>query len=112
MPLTEAAGTARMADLVISTLPAHAADPFARAVADMPDPAPRGILLDVVYDPRPTDLMRVWSDRGAMAIGGQEMLLYQAILQVVRMVGSQSTTDLGVMDIIEQPMRQALEEAL
>ena len=56
--------------------------------------------------------MRVWSDRGALAIGGQEMLLYQAILQVVRMVGSQSTTDLGMMDIIEQPMRQALEEAL
>ncbi|WP_288440457.1 shikimate dehydrogenase [uncultured Bifidobacterium sp.] len=112
MPLAEAVDKACTADLVISTLPAHAADPFARAVADAPGPAPCGILLDVVYDPRPTDLMRVWSDRGALAIGGQEMLLYQAILQVVRMVGSQSTTDLGMMDIIEQPMRQALEEAL
>ena len=112
MPLEEAVGTARTADLVISTLPAHAADPFARAVADASGPAPRGILLDVVYDPRPTDLMRVWSDRGALAIGGQEMLLYQAILQVARMTGSGSIADLDVLDTIEQPMRQALEEAL
>lgn len=112
MPLAEAAATACEADLVISTLPAHAADPFAHAVADMSGPAPRGILLDVVYDPRPTDLMRVWSDRGALAVGGQEMLLYQAILQVARMIGSGSIADLEVLDTIEQPMRQALEEAL
>ena len=41
------------------------------------------------------------------------MLLYQAILQVVRMTtGLKTPEDWDVLDIIEQPMRQALEEAL
>lgn len=105
----DAVGSAlRQADVVISTLPAHAADPLAEQLAGDAAFTPRGTLLDVVYDPRPTALMTVWSDRGATTIGGQEMLLYQAILQVWLMTGCDS----AAVEAIEQPMRQALEEVL
>lgn len=96
------------ADVAVSTMPAHAADPIAAAIAGGETPAPRGTLLDVVYDPRPTALMSAWAERGAHAVGGQEMLLYQAVLQVWRMTGG----DAAVLGIVEKPMRQALEEAL
>ena len=112
MPLNEAVDAVCGADLVISTLPAHAADGFAQALSEADGRDPHGVLLDVVYDPRPTALMAAWRARGAQTIGGQEMLLYQAILQVAYMTGAVSATDRNFMDTIEQPMRQALEEAL
>lgn len=96
------------ADVVISTLPAHAADGVAGMFPSGMAARPHGMLLDVVYDPRPTALMSAWSCLGATAIGGQEMLLYQAILQVGCMTGNK----LDVLDAVEAPMRQALEEAL
>lgn len=66
------------ADLVISTLPAGAADPLAPAVADVP------ALLDVVYDPWPTPLAAAC--RGVV-VGGHRMLLHQAARQVELMTG-------------------------
>jgi shikimate dehydrogenase len=65
-------------DLVISTVPAGAADGFAPYVADVP------VLLDVVYDPWPTELAS--SCRGTV-IGGASMLLHQAAAQVALMTG-------------------------
>lgn len=46
-----------------------------------------GTLLDVVYDPRPTKLMQAWRQQGGIAIGGEQMLLYQAMVQVWLMTG-------------------------
>jgi shikimate dehydrogenase len=64
-------------DLIISTLPAGAADPLARA------PWPRGVtLLDVVYQPWPTALAEGIRRSGGLAIGGHVMLLHQAAEQV------------------------------
>lgn len=74
------------ADIVISTVPAHVADPIALALkAYCQDSANNqtklGTLLDVVYDPRPSMLLSVWQQYGC-AIGGEEMLLQQALAQV------------------------------
>ena len=113
------------ATYVINTIPGHAAD----AVADTLAAAPAGtapftvLLLDVVYDPRPTKLMAVWRSRGGRAIGGEEMLLYQALVQVLLMTGiwdddPPSDADRRLQDTtteddhLEIAMRRALEEAL
>ncbi len=70
------------ADAVVNTIPAHGADVVAQALLDAGVDV-HGMLLDVVYDPRPTALMRAWRERGGVAIGGEEMLLYQAVAQVL-----------------------------
>lgn len=82
--LDDAAGELGRADVVVSTLPAHAAD----AIADALPPVDlAGVLLDVCYDPRPTALAAAWSARGGRVVGGERMLLHQAAEQVRLMVG-------------------------
>lgn len=66
-------------DLLVSTLPAGAADAVAAQVADVP------VLLDVVYAPWPTALASAC--RGVV-VGGASMLLHQAARQVELMTGS------------------------
>lgn len=70
-------------DAVISTLPPRAADPFAaqwaRAAASS-----RPMLLDVAYDPWPSQLAQQWPGR---VIHGLEMLLHQAVRQVELFTG-------------------------
>ena len=105
------ADTLRDADIVISTIPGHAADAVAEAIGNDDSFRPRGILLDVVYDPRPSALIRAWRAKGGLAIGGEEMLLWQAILQVILRTGA-DTADSSLMDVLEPAMRHALEEAL
>ena len=95
----------------ISTIPGHAADAVAEAIGNDDSFRPRGILLDVVYDPRPSALIRAWRAKGGLAIGGEEMLLWQAILQVILMTGA-DTADSSLTDVLEPAMRHALEEAL
>jgi shikimate dehydrogenase len=65
-------------DLLISTLPAGAADAVAPHVVDVP------ALLDVVYDPWPTPLAAAC--RGTV-VSGAAMLLHQAAAQVELMTG-------------------------
>ena len=65
-------------DLLVSTLPAGAADAVAPHVRDVP------ALLDVVYDPWPTRLARAC---GGTVIPGSSMLLHQAAAQVELMTG-------------------------
>ena len=112
--------------VVVSTIPGHAADPLANllesASADVrPEEGAR--LLDVVYDPRPSALMTAWRGRGGLAIGGEEMLLYQALIQVLLMTGvwdgdppSDADSRLQNMtvddDHVEIAMRKALQEVL
>lgn len=82
------------ADAVVSTTPKYAADVWAKLLTDGAgdgaaggDGAPRGVLLDVVYDPRPTALQSAWTALGAHAVGGERMLLHQAAEQVRLMTG-------------------------
>jgi shikimate dehydrogenase len=71
------------AELVVSTTPAGATDEL---VPDLPGRVP-GVLFDVVYAPWPTALAQAWSARGGDVIGGLELLVEQAALQVELMTG-------------------------
>ena len=72
----------READLVISTLPARAAD----TLAAHPWRAEQA-LLDVVYTPWPTVLARAFAEAGGTVVSGATMLLHQAARQVELMTG-------------------------
>lgn len=90
MDETEAAERAlTRADIVVSTLPSGAADPLADLISTVDDDGRLGpVLLDVVYDPRPTPLMKAFRRQpGARTISGERMLLYQAVRQVALMTG-------------------------
>jgi shikimate dehydrogenase len=72
-------------DLLISTVPASAADAYADrtgAASQMP-----AAVLDVVYSPWPTPLAEAASAAGAMVASGFAMLLHQAAAQVELMTG-------------------------
>ncbi|WP_369143161.1 shikimate dehydrogenase [Streptomyces sp. R44] len=68
--------------LVIATTPAGTTNALAN---DVPDRV--GTLFDVLYDPWPTALAAAWSDRGGKVVGGLDLLVHQAVLQVEQMTG-------------------------
>ena len=68
--------------LVIATTPAGSTDALAGAVPDRP-----GMLFDVLYEPWPTRLAAAWSARGGAVVGGLDLLVHQAVLQVEQMTG-------------------------
>jgi shikimate dehydrogenase len=78
----EDAAQALDAPLVISTTPAGATDALAAAVPERP-----GTLFDVLYDPWPTALASAWAGRGGAVVGGLDLLVHQAVLQVELMTG-------------------------
>jgi shikimate dehydrogenase len=77
-----AAAEALRAPLVIATTPAGATDALAEAVPERP-----GTLFDVLYEPWPTRLAARWSARGGEVLGGLDLLVHQAVLQVEQMTG-------------------------
>lgn len=76
------AAAALAAPLVVATTPAGATDALAAAVPEAP-----GTLFDVLYDPWPTPLAAAWGDRGGRVVGGLDLLVHQAVLQVEWMTG-------------------------
>lgn len=76
------ASAAFAAPLVVATTPAGTTDALAAAVPDAP-----GTLFDVLYDPWPTRLAASWSARGGKVVGGLDLLVHQAVLQVEQMTG-------------------------
>ena len=118
------------ADIVISTVPAHVADGLALALCEYCKEKSikhLGALLDVVYDPRPSQILKVWRKYG-IGIGGEEMLLHQALDQVKLMTfeyryASDDSSDDSCTnkhqsdkapdyDYIRSCMEKALQEAL
>lgn len=122
------------ADIVISTVPAHVADGLALALCEYCQEKSikhLGALLDVVYDPRPSQILKVWRKYG-IGIGGEEMLLHQALDQVKLMtfeyryasddLSDDSSDDSCIIkhksdkatdyDYIRSCMEKALQEAL
>ena len=81
------------AGVVISTLPAGAADGLR---------VRGGTVLDVIYAPWPTRFAAAAAAAGCRTVGGLEMLLHQAVAQVELMTGRPGPVD---------AMRTALEEA-
>lgn len=77
-----AADRALTEPLVIATTPAGAADALAGAVPERP-----GTLFDVLYEPWPTRLAAAWTARGGAVVGGLDLLVHQAVLQVEQMTG-------------------------
>ncbi|MEY2232192.1 shikimate dehydrogenase [Streptomyces sp. BF23-19] len=76
------AAAALSAPLVIATTPAGTTDALAASV-----PAGPGTLFDVLYDPWPTALAAAWSRQGGQVVGGLDLLVHQAVLQVELMTG-------------------------
>lgn len=70
------------ADLVVNTTPIGVMDETAPEVI-----SPKGLLLDVVYNPWPTQLAASWSVTGGTIVSGLSMLLHQAGHQVTLMTG-------------------------
>lgn len=70
------------AEVVVNTTPVGVLDGIAREVF-----APNGLLLDVVYNPWPTQLAASWAVTGGSIVSGLSMLLYQAGHQVTLMTG-------------------------
>lgn len=50
-------------------------------------PEAPGILFDVLYEPWPTRLAAAWSAHGGAVVGGLDLLVHQALLQVEQMTG-------------------------
>jgi shikimate dehydrogenase len=80
-----AGGHAPVPDLLISTVPAGAADEYAERLR-LTRQAPPAVL-DVVYDPWPTPLARAAAAAGSVVASGYAMLLHQAAAQVELMTG-------------------------
>mgnify|MGYP000903732147 FL=1 len=70
---------------VISTLPARAADEWASQLNGLKGASAthRPVLLDVAYNPWPSALASAWEASGGAVVSGLEMLLYQAVEQVL-----------------------------
>jgi shikimate dehydrogenase len=80
----DAPGEALAADVVLSTVPAGAADALSAHV-----PARPALLFDVVYAPWPTALADSWSHAGGRVVGGLDLLVLQAAEQVHLMTGQE-----------------------
>ncbi|WP_203965663.1 shikimate dehydrogenase [Actinocatenispora thailandica] len=79
---------AARADLVLSTLPAGAADAFAATVRWRSD----ATVFDVLYSPWPTVLAAAAGVAGARVVGGLELLLAQAVRQFEQFTGVAAPT--------------------
>jgi shikimate dehydrogenase len=76
------------ADLVVSTVVSGAADSIAQAVAGS---AP--LIVDIIYDPWPTVLAAVAERAGCTVVGGLDLLVGQALLQIELMTGRSVAAD-------------------
>lgn len=92
-PLTELSEL--QPELLISTLPPRAADRIAATIA-----SPAGFLLDVAYDPWPSELATAWRSAGGTVISGLEMLLYQAVEQVELFSGAVISDRTGLVNVM------------
>ncbi|MHA7176405.1 shikimate dehydrogenase [Arthrobacter sp. Sr24] len=69
-------------DVVISTLPPRGADALAQDFGDTQPSVDGALLLDVAYDPWPSEIGLAWEAAGGTVVAGIEMLLYQGVEQV------------------------------
>ncbi|MFJ3957846.1 shikimate dehydrogenase [Arthrobacter sp. NPDC090010] len=88
-------------DIVISTLPPRAADPLAAALDQgVFGTELRPLLLDVAYDPWPSALADSFARQGGIVVPGLEMLLYQAVEQVLLFTGAGADSAARVIDVM------------
>ncbi|MCZ7413289.1 MULTISPECIES: shikimate dehydrogenase [unclassified Streptomyces] len=82
----ERAAEALAAPLVVATTPAGTTDALADVLPGAGPDAP-GTLFDVLYEPWPTPLAAAWAAAGGRVVGGLDLLVHQAVLQVEQMTG-------------------------
>jgi shikimate dehydrogenase len=82
---------APLPDLLISTVPAGAADDYSERLAASRQAPPS--VLDVVYHPWPTPLAQAAQAAGSVVANGYAMLLHQAAAQVELMTGKPAPID-------------------
>lgn len=70
------------AELVISTLPSGVLDKVASELSVSKRFMPKGALLDVAYNPWPSEIAKLWLQHGSTVISGKEMLIWQALAQI------------------------------
>ncbi len=87
-------GALAISDVVVSTIPAPAG---AAVAAQLGGAAVHGVLLDAVYDPLETPLLKAWSHAGGTGVAGTRMLLHQAAEQVRLFTGR--AAPLAAMDV-------------
>lgn len=92
-----------LSPLVVNTTPVGAADALASKVAH-----PVGTLFDVLYHPWPTALAAAWQRADGTVLGGLDLLIHQAALQVELMTGA----DPGQRPAVVEAMRVAGSAAL
>ncbi|ANH39402.1 Shikimate dehydrogenase [Nocardioides dokdonensis FR1436] len=85
------------ADVVVSTVPVAAQVPALLDRIEAP------VVFEVLYDPWPTPLAAATLERGAVLVGGLDLLVHQAALQVALFTGREAPLE---------TMRQAGERAL
>jgi shikimate dehydrogenase len=90
-------------DLTISTLPPRS-DTSTWFIG-----SPRGTLLDVAYNPWPSQLARQWEAVGGNVVSGIEMLVWQAIAQIRIFTSGNVADSLDNEDQIAAVMRKAAE---
>ncbi|MBP6043402.1 MAG: shikimate dehydrogenase [Rhodoluna sp.] len=95
-------------DLVISTLPPRGLDQAAKKLTKWFAAKPRGVLLDVAYDPWPSSIARVWLQNKRQVISGVEMLIWQAIAQIRIFNHNDIDVELPNERAVELSMRHAL----
>lgn len=76
-------------DLTVSTVVAGAADELAEAVA-----ATSAVVFDIIYDPWPTAVVEHATAAGRTVLGGLDLLVGQAVLQVQAMTGQRVSADI------------------
>lgn len=104
-PFEEAGRRLGEFDMVVSTVPGTGADVLAPDVHDA-----RGVLLDANYERRPTPLQDAWAKAGGRWVGGERMLLHQAVEQVRMMTGVPAPVaamDAGIQASMAGPRRAA-----
>lgn len=86
-------GRAASASVIIATTPAGSTPGLIEAIEA--EGRVDGVLFDVIYSPWPTPLATAWTAAGGRVIGGLELLIEQAALQVRLMTGREAPV--GVM---------------
>lgn len=99
----------KRAQITISALPAHALDADAAALESSRFWRPGGALLDVAYNPWPSEIAKIWSSKDAQVINGIEMLIWQAVAQVRIFRTGDPTQELPNEIAVVEAMRIASE---
>lgn len=104
--MQDAASVCLETPLLVSTVPAGAADGLAGTIlahAEGTQRSVRAVWLDVVYAGWPTRLAQVGDGAGAQVVPGIEMLIYQAAEQVRLMTGHDAP-----LEVMQRSGRQAV----